>query len=292
MKRLLLLTALLAAPALAQELRWTLDNLPAPAPIDMATNRQPNPYVAESDFLKLPPGRTMGSTSAVAVDSKGHIWVADRCGVNSCLDSKLDPIMEFDARGNFIKAFGAGLFVFPHGFFIDAKDNVWLTDARTAPATATRKALGAQVIKFSPKGKVLLTLGKPGITGPGPDEFTEPSAVLVSRSGTIFVNDGHDAGRGNSRIMKFDAKGKLLKIWGEPGPAQGQITAPHALAMDSKGRLFVADRWNNRVQIYDQDGKLIDSWQQFGRPSGLFIDRNDILYSTDFRKPPADRLWL
>jgi hypothetical protein len=280
-KRLLLLATLLAAPAFAQQQRWTLETLPAPAPVDATTNRQPNPYVAEADFLKMPPGRTMGSTSAVAVDSKGHIWVADRCGANSCLDSPLDPIMEFDANGNFIKAFGAGMFVFPHGFFIDAKDNVWLTDARTAPATTTRKALGARVIKFSPKGKVLLALGKPGITGPGPDEFTEPSAVAVTRQGAIFVNDGHDAGRGNSRIMKFDARGKLLKTWGEPGPAQGQITAPHALAIDSRGRLFVADRWNNRVQIYDQDGKLLDSWQQFGRPSGLFIDRNDILYSAD-----------
>ena len=111
--------------------------------MDAATNRQPNPYVAEADFLKLPPGRTMGSTSAVAVDSKGHIWVAERCGANSCLDSPLDPIMEFDAKGNFIKAFGGGLFVFPHGFFIDARDNVWLTDARTAPATAPGRPWGA-----------------------------------------------------------------------------------------------------------------------------------------------------
>ena len=173
----------------------------------------------------------LGSTSAVAIDSKAHIWVADRCGANSCLDSPLDPIMEFDEHGKFIKAFGAGLFVFPHGITIDSNDNIWLTDPRTAPATATRKAIGAQAIKFSPSGKILMTLGKPGVTGPGFDEFTEPSAVAVSRQGMIFINDGHDAGRGNSRIMKFNARGKLLKTWGEAGPAQGQITAPHAIAI-------------------------------------------------------------
>jgi sugar lactone lactonase YvrE len=281
MKRLVLLATLLAAPLLAQQQRWTLENLPAPAPVDAATNRQPNPYVTETDFLKLPPGRTMGSTSAVAIDSLGHIWVADRCGANSCLDSPLDPIMEFDAQGNFIKAFGAGMFVFPHGLTIDSQDNIWLTDPRTAPATATRKAIGGQVTKFTRDGKVLMTLGKPGITGPGNDEFTEPSAIAVSRQGLIFINDGHDAGRGNSRIMKFDAKGRFVKSWGEAGPAQGQITAPHAIAIDSRGRLFIADRWNNRIQIYAQSGKLLGSWQQFGRPSGLYIDRNDILYSAD-----------
>jgi sugar lactone lactonase YvrE len=254
---------------------WTVDTLPKPAPLTPETNKQPNTYRTDLNFFKLPPGRVMGSTSAVGVDSKGHIWIAERCGANSCATSSIDPIMEFDAQGNFIKAFGGGLTVFPHGFHIDAKDNIWLTDARAVPGK------GATVMKFSPDGKLLLTLGKPGVQGKGTDEFTEPNAVLVAKNGDIFVGDGHEADRGVARILKYNAEGKFLMQWGQPGKAQGDLEVPHALAMDSKGLLYVGDRWNNRVQVYTQAGKLLNSWTQFGRPSGIFIDKNDILYSGD-----------
>lgn len=241
----------------------------------VAPNSQPNPYVADTNFFKMPPGRVMGSSSAVAVDSKGHIWIAERCGANSCADSPLAPIMEFDAKGNFIKAFGAGMFLFPHGFFIDHKDHIWITDGRVG------QGKGNQVFEFDASGKLLRTLGKPGVAGDGPDLFNEPNAVLVTPQGTIFVADGHTANKGAARIVKFDAKGKFIKAWGGHGSAPGQMDVPHAMAMDSKGRLFVGDRWNNRIQIFDQDGKLLDVWTQFGRPSGLYIDKNDILYSAD-----------
>ncbi len=240
-----------------------------------APNSQPNPYVADANFFKMPPGRVMGSSSAVAVDSKGHIWIAERCGANSCADSPLAPIMEFDAKGNFIKAFGAGMFLFPHGFFIDHKDHIWITDGRVG------QGKGNQVFEFDASGKLLRTLGKPGVAGDGPDLFNEPNAVLITPQGTIFVADGHTANKGAARIVKFDAKGKFIKAWGGHGSAPGQMDVPHAMAMDSKGRLFVGDRWNNRIQIFDQDGKLLDVWAQFGRPSGLYIDKNDILYSAD-----------
>lgn len=282
MKRMIGLALLLASSvAGAQQATspprpvWTVETLPQPAPLTAETNKQPNPYRTEFGFLKLPPGRVMGSTSAVAVDSKGHIWVAERCGANSCANSAIDPIMEFDANGNFIKAFGGGLTVFPHGFSIDAKDNIWLTDARAIPGK------GATVIKFSPAGKVLLVLGHPGVQGKGTDVFTEPNAVVVAKNGDIFVSDGHEADRGVARIMKFDKTGKFLMQWGQPGKGQGDLEVPHALAMDSKGLLYVGDRWNNRVQVYTQKGKLLNSWTQFGRPSGLYIDQNDIMYSAD-----------
>jgi sugar lactone lactonase YvrE len=266
-----------AAPAAAAPAAAAGAAVPAAtvATSPLAPNSYPNPYKADAAFFKLPPGRVMGSSSAVAVDSKGHIWIADRCGVNSCADSPLDPIMEFDANGNFIKAFGTGKFLFPHGFFIDHKDRIWITDGRSAPGK------GFQVFAFDTNGKVLMTLGKAGVAGDGPDAFNEPNAVLVAPNGSIFVADGHTADRGNARVMKFDANGKFIKQWGEQGAGQGQLEVPHALAMDSQGRLFVGDRWNDRIQIYDQEGKLLDSWTQFGRPSGLFIDKNDILYSAD-----------
>lgn len=238
-------------------------------------NGYPNPYKANAGFFQLPSGRTMGSSSAVGVDSRDHIWVADRCGANSCAGSPLDPIMEFDASGKFIKAFGAGKLLFPHGFHIDAQDNIWVTDGRAEGGK------GYQVFKFDRTGKLLLTLGKPGVAGDGPDAFNEPNAVLTAPDGSIFVTDGHTAYKTNARVIKFDSKGKFIKQWGVHGAGPGQLEVPHALAMDSKGRLFVADRWNNRIQIYDQDGKLLDSLTQFGRPSGLFIDKNDVLYSAD-----------
>jgi sugar lactone lactonase YvrE len=183
--------------------------------------------------------------------------------------------MEFDAKGNFIREFGAGLTVFPHGFTIDAQDNIWLTDARVT------QGQGGQVLKFSPEGKLLLTLGTKGVAGTGPTTFTEPNAVAVARDGTIFVADGHTPYKGIARIVKFAPDGRYLGEFGTAGKARGEIEVPHALAFDSKGRLFVADRWNNRVSIFTADGKFIDAWTQFGRPSGLFIDKNDVLYAAD-----------
>jgi sugar lactone lactonase YvrE len=241
-----------------------------------APNSQPNPYRTIRDFFKLPAGRTMGSTNSVAVDHQGHIWVVDRCGANDCAGSKLDPVMEFDASGNFIKAFGAGKFLFPHGMTIDKDDHIWVADGHVG------HGIGDDVLEFDPNGKVLRTLGKPGIAGAGHDTFHEPNAVLIAPDGDIFVSDGHDFGAAhNARVVKLDPNGKFILQWGGHGSGPGQFEMPHALAMDSEGRLFVADRGNNRVQIFDQNGKFIASWSQFSRPSGIFIDAHDVLYVTD-----------
>jgi DNA-binding beta-propeller fold protein YncE len=112
------------------------------------------------------------------------------------------------------------------------------------------------------------------------DEFNAPSAVVVAANGDVFVADGH-GGATNARIMKFDSTGKFIKTWGKKGSGPGELDIPHALALDSRGRLFVGDRGNNRIQIFDQDGNYIDQWSQFSRPSGVFIDRNDVLYAAD-----------
>jgi DNA-binding beta-propeller fold protein YncE len=241
-----------------------------------APNSQPDPYRTIRDFFKLPAGRAMGSTNSVAVDHQGHIWVVDRCGANDCAGSKLDPVMEFDAHGNFIKSFGAGKFLFPHGMTIDKDDHVWVADGHVG------HAIGDDVLEFDQSGKVLRILGKPGIASAGHDTFHEPNAVLIAPDGDIFVSDGHDFGAGhNARVVKLDPNGKFILQWGSHGSGPGQFEMPHALAMDSEGRLFVADRGNNRVQIFDQNGKFIASWSQFSRPSGIFIDAHDVLYVTD-----------
>ncbi len=249
--------------------------VPAADRIQPAPNSQPNPYVIDETVLKPPAGRGLGSSSGVAVDARGHIWVADRCGANSCAGSTLDPILEFDAQGRFVKGFGAGLMLFPHGLTVDPKGHIWVTDQQSAAGK------GAQVFQFDNTGRRLLTLGKPGGGAPGPDTFAEPTAIVVAPSGVIFVADGHSAGKGPGRIVKFAADGSFLKAWGERGPGPNQLEVPHALAMDSKGRLFVGDRWNDRIQVYDQEGVLLDSWAQFSRPSGLYIDARDTLYVAD-----------
>ncbi len=239
-------------------------------------NSQPNPYRTVENWAKLPEGRTWGSTSAVEVDPDGKsIWVAERCGANTCAGSNLATILKFDSSGNLVTSFGGGMFIFPHGIFVDKDGNVWVTDGQG------KDDKGHQVFKFSPDGKVLMTLGKPGVASDGPDTFNQPNDVVVAPNGDIFVSDGHTPGRGNARIVKFSKEGKFIKQWGAHGSAPGQIEVAHALAFDSKGRLFVGDRANNRVQIFDQDGKFLEEWKQFGRPSGIFIDKNDILYATD-----------
>ena len=249
------------------------------APETFAQNHAPNPYRTIEGWAKLPDGREWGSTSAVypAPDGK-HIWVAERCGANLCVDSDDDPVMLFDESGDFVRSFGAGLIAWPHGIFVDADGNVWIADAvGYAPVP---EGWGHVVYKFSDEGELLMTLGKKGVAGNGHDTFNKPSAVLVAPSGDIFVADGHDEG-GNNRIVKFSEDGEFIKEWGSAGQADGQFIDPHALAMDSQGRLFVGDRGNSRIQIFDQEGAHLATWTQFGRPSGLYIDANDVLYSAD-----------
>jgi sugar lactone lactonase YvrE len=239
-------------------------------------NSQPNPYRTIDRWGTLPQGRTWGSTAGVEIDRDGKsVWVAERCGANSCADKPdVDPILKFDQSGKLVKSFGKGLFIFPHGIFVDKDDNVWVTDGDG------KNGKGHQVLKFSPDGKVLLTLGKAGVAGDAPDTFNKPSDVAVAPNGDIFVADGH-GGDTNARIVKFTKDGKFIKTWGKKGSAPGEFNGPHSLAFDSKGRLFVADRGNNRIQIFDQDGNFIDQWTQFSRPSGVYIDKKDMIYVAD-----------
>lgn len=237
-------------------------------------NSLPNPYRTVENWAKLPEGRPWGSTAGVALDRNGNIWVAERCGANTCAGSNLAPILEFDPSGKLLTSFGAGMFVFPHGLTVDKDGNVWVTDGQG------KDGKGQQIFKFSPKGKVLMTLGKAGVAGDGEDTFNMPSAVAIASNGDIFVADGH-GGNSNARIVKFSKDGKFLMTWGKKGSAPGELNIPHALAFDSKERLFVADRGNNRIQIFDQEGKYIDQWKQFSRPSGIFISKDDVIYVAD-----------
>ena len=272
------------------------------------TNDLPNPYRTIENFLKMPEGRKWGSTSGVGVDRDGKsLWVAERCGANSCLDSKLDPILKFDANGTLVKSFGSGTMVFPHGLTMDRDGNIWVTDgqdnrprlARGAPPNsplppAPATIIGHQVFKYGPDGKLLMTLGKQG-GGRDAEYFYQPNAVAIATDGDIFVSEGHsDAEDAPARVLKFDKSGKFIKSWGKRGSGPGEFIQPHALAFDSKGRLFVGDRSNNRIQIFDQDGNYLAEWTQFSRPSGIAIDPQDTIYVADSESGsvnPAHGTW-
>ena len=230
-----------------------------------ATNNLPNPYRLIENWAQLPAGMEWGQVISAQPDAHGNVWVFHR---------KDPPILEFDRSGKFVRSFGAGMFVQPHGLTVDHDGNIWVTDQNA------KDGKGEQATKFSPEGKVLMTLGKAGVAGPGNDTFNGPCDVAVAANGDIFVADGH-GGDTNARVVKFSKDGKFIKAWGKKGSGPGEFDTLHRLAMDSKGRLFVADRGNNRIQIFDQDGNFIAQWHQFGRPSGIFISKDDTLYSVD-----------
>jgi DNA-binding beta-propeller fold protein YncE len=242
---------------------------------DVDPNAAPNPYREDVGWAKTALGRPFGSTIGVDIDRDGKsVWVYDRCGGGTCQSSKIAPVMKFDPTGRLLAAFGSGLVNDPHGFYVDRDNNIWLSDFRG------KDGKGHTVHKLSPDGKVLMTLGRPGVAGDGPDTFNSPTDVQIAPNGDIFVADGHGA-QTNARIVKLSKEGKFIKTWGKEGKAPGEFDVPHGLAMDSQGRLFVADRANNRIQIFDQDGKFLAEWKQFGRPSGVFIDKSDNIYVAD-----------
>jgi sugar lactone lactonase YvrE len=240
-----------------------------------------NPYRPIVGWGELPEGRSWGSTSAVEISLDGNVWVAERCGANTCVGSDADPVLLYTPDGELVRSFGSGLIAWPHGIDVDHEGNLWVTDASRQGATTT----GHAVLKFSPTGELLMTIGTPGSAGDPPERLSAPSDVLVAPTGEIYIVEAHDLSR--SRLTKWAADGTYLESWGEQGYGPKQFRDPHALAMDSQGRIFVGDRSNNRIQIFDQQGNFLAIWTQFGRPSGIYIDAEDRIYVADSESSPA-----
>lgn len=243
-----------------------------------------NPYRPDYTWGDLPDGREWGSVSAMYPAGDGNMWVAERCGRNTCVGSDVDPVLLLDTDGNVLRSFGAGLLSWPHGMFVEPDGSIWITDASTQGAEEI--GLGHAVRKFSPTGELLMTIGEPGMPGDPPNRLTRPNDVLVAPDGHIFIAEGHGPAEPN-RIQKFAPDGTHVATIGRTGYGPGEFLEPHALAMDSQGRLFVGDRYNNRIQLLDQDGNFIAMWTQFGRPSGIFIDEHDLMYVADSESGPA-----
>ncbi len=204
----------------------------------------------------LPDGWKLGRVSAVAVDATGEVYVFHR-------GSKADPIIVFDANGRYVRSWGRGLFGNAHGLRIDAEGNVWVTDNGDH-----------QVMKFTRDGRPLMTLGRRGQAGTDRETFNRPTDVAFSPAGDFYVSDGY----GNSRIVKFSAQGNYLLEWGEPGTGPGQFDTPHAIGVDSQGRVYVSDRENNRIQVFEANGQFLREWNHLGATQGLFITPQDELW--------------
>jgi DNA-binding beta-propeller fold protein YncE len=211
----------------------------------------------------MPEGAAWGQVPGMAIDANGKIYAFHRAE---------PPIVEIDPGGRILKRWGEGMFVWPHGIRVDRDGFLWLTDGRA------RDGKGQQVFKMTPDGKVVMTLGTKGVAGDGPETFNGVCDVAIGRNGDIFVADGHV----NARVVKFSKDGKFIKAWGSKGTGHGQFDLPHAIVIDRRGRVLVADRSNNRIQIFDQDGAYLDEWTQFGTPSGMFIADDDTLYVVDY----------
>ncbi len=247
MKKILALLVLLLAPTalFAQSEKWP----------DLG-------YQVAPHALSLPPGGNFIETTEVALNSKGHIFVFHR---------GLQPLMEFDSNGGFVRSLGDGLFTMAHGLKIDADDNIWTTD------------VGSHlVLKLSPEGRVLLVLGRKGIAGEedkpsGMPLFDKPADVAFDAVGNIYVADGY----GNSRVVKFDKDGNFIKAWGKKGSGEGEFDLPHTVAIDSQGLVYVGDRENRRVQIFDADGNFIKQWTHAGSPWYLYITPDQRIYLVD-----------
>jgi DNA-binding beta-propeller fold protein YncE len=258
-------------------------------------NSGANPYQVIRDWAQLSgEARPWGGSNGVAIDRDGKsVWAVDRCSPGTtpgCLGSKVNPVHRFDDAGRETRSFGGGMFVWPHGIHVDRDGNVWVADARAPGADDLKKfpgeaGKGSVVVKFSPEGKVLLTLGKPGVKGIPPEALTDPTDVVTDpATGDVYVAESHtDVSDPNlvGRISVFDRNGKFLRIIGRTGTAPGEFRTPHAVEFDSQGRLVVADRHNHRIQILTKEGKFITEYANFGRTSGLAIDANDVIYTAD-----------
>ena len=237
-------------------------------------------YVVDAHWPQKPSSAQWAAMPGVAVDAHDNVWLFTRA---------LPPVQVYDGRGKFLRAWGDEKIQGAHHIKIDHEGNVWLA------------VYAAHVVqKYTPEGKLLLTLGTFNEAGRDERHLTMPTDMAVTPAGDIFVADGY----GNARVVHFDKEGKFVKAWGELGHKPGQFSIPHAIAVDSKGRIYVADRNNVRVQVFDPTGKFLDEWRDILVPWGFCMTKNDELWvcgssPMQWRKaddalgcPPKDQVFM
>jgi DNA-binding beta-propeller fold protein YncE len=217
-------------------------------------------YFSVPGLLKLPRDMNLGEASGVAVNSKGHIFVFTRSNsaTGTAYGAAAAQLFEFDADGKFVREIAKGLYAwsFAHTVRIDGDDNIWAVDKGSN-----------MVVRLNSEGHVTMVFGRkqeatdreepPKQGGPPPrvldGMFNQPTDIAWNAEGDMFVSDGYI----NSRVAKYDRNGAWVKSWGEPGQGPGQFKLPHAIAVDARGLVYVADRANARIQVFDSDGKFL-----------------------------------
>ena len=236
-------------------------------------------YVVDAKWPQKPPELQWGHVPGIAVDAKDNIYVFTR---------SYPPVQVYDASGKYLRGWGKGI-KNAHHIRIDGEGNVWTTD------------LDNHVVeKYTPEGKMLLTIGTRGKAGRDEKHLFMPTDMAVTPAGDVFVSDGY----GNARIVHFDKEGKFVNAWGELGSGPGQFSIPHSIAVDSKGHLYVADRNNVRVQVFNSKGKFLAEWRNLIVPWGLWVTPKDEIWvcgssPMQWRKtdgalgcPPKDQIFM
>ena len=237
-------------------------------------------YVVDPSWPHRPPGMPWADVPGIAVDAHDNVHVFTRAD---------PPVQVYDRRGKFLRSWGSRAIGSAHHIKVDGAGHVWIAD------------IGKHVVqKYTPEGKLLLTIGTPGKAGRDRTHLNMPTDMAVTPAGDVFVSDGY----GNARVVHFDRTGKYVHEWGELGQGPGQFSLPHAIALDSRGRLYVADRNNVRVQVFDQKGKFLAQWKDLIVPWGFCVTGKDEIWvcgssPMQWRKgdaalgcPPRDQLFL
>jgi len=237
-------------------------------------------YRVDPTWPKKPANVTWGDVPGVAVDATDQVWIFTRTAPN---------LQVYSPAGDLVTTWPHLEHKSAHHIKFDGEGNVWLAD------------VGLHTVrKFTPDGKLLLTLGTPGVEGVDETHMNKPTDMAITPAGDIFVSDGY----GNNRVVHFDRTGKFVKAWGKLGSGPGEFNLPHAICLDAKGRLYVADRSNARIQVFDQNGAFIEQWRNLIVPWGLSITPKDEIWACGSSPtlerngqgmagiPPADQVFM
>jgi len=237
-------------------------------------------YEVDPRWPQRPETLSWGHMPGVAVDREDNVWLFTRSPV---------PVQVYTPEGGFVRAWGKGASGRPHYCRIDKTGHVWLADD------------GRHVVrKYTPNGELLLTLGILDVPGCDQRHLNGPTDVAIAPSGDVFVSDGY----GNNRVVHFDPQGRFVKAWGELGVEPGQFSLPHAIGVDSNGRIYVAGRNNVRIQVFDFEGRFLDQWRNLMVPWGLCVTQDDEIWAVgsspmrwqpdeeQLGGPPKDQLFV
>lgn len=218
------------------------------------------PYQPVTDWAKLPAGWNFGEVSGVDVDRADNVWV---------FSDGPHPVIQFDKTGKFLQAWPQFLGKKPHGIRVGPDGNIWTTDLETH-----------RLMKWTPEGRMILLMGTgaPSTDNNAKYGFNRPANLAFGPAGDFYVADGY----GNSRVVHYSKDAEYLGQWGVKGTADGEFNLVHDIAIDSRNRMYVADRVNRRIQIFDLEGKFLGKWTDLGTIQGLYYVRSeDVLYMTD-----------